>query len=94
MKKTKVLSIIGCIAMIGVASFQMQRERKSVDMSLLSQNIEALTADMEEVEIVCASREKKGKCWREGIELYMCNEHMYYGCVFTGSQPDYCSEPC
>ena len=36
MKKIKVLSIIGCIAMIGVTSFQMQKERKLVDMSLLS----------------------------------------------------------
>lgn len=50
-------------------------------------------AGSEDVIITCSGG-SEGQCFRQGADLKMCGEFMYYDCEYSGYVFDNCSIPC
>lgn len=95
MRKKTIISAfaIAIVAMTAFAGYKTMSHQSTAADLMLDENVEALTQG-EEATIICGSREHKGKCWAETINLKFCKEYSYYECYATGNPNTYCWQPC
>lgn len=80
------------ICVIGACvSGLLNMPKENLYSNLALENVEALS---EQYEFVITCGRYSGKCWKQGTELKMCREYMYYECVFDGSPLQDCTNPC
>lgn len=93
----KEVTIFGVLALVaGVIGFKWQQTPEPPRVSDLTlANIEALTIDLEEIEILC-SKGSGGLCFLPNYteQMVMCGEQMVQPCIFTGVAADFCYWPC
>lgn len=86
-----VLGLILLGSSLGLTHLKSQEPLSDLEMA----NIEALTeTELPGVTITCDWSPKGGKCYKQGYQLKMCGEWMFYECIFTGYQKDTCNNPC
>lgn len=94
--KLKNLGIIFAIAVVTILTYglnSMNTQEPLTDLELA--NIEALSeTESPGVTITCDWSPKGGRCYKQGYQLKICGEWMFYECIFTGYQGDSCYNPC
>ena len=92
----KLFFSITLAAVVGTVSyFSMPDKADDIVLNPMElANIEALGFDEVEPAITC-NYPSQGLCWRKDVYIGYCTDiYTFNTCSFSGSQQDYCVEPC